>query len=144
MNNKAKTPTLENFNPSTCISGKMMRCNRKVANTFRKHISQFDITNSQLSILFVLTKKIELNQKEISDILFLEKSTVNRNIKRLVQSNFILQQGKNKLSITEKGKNKVKEILPHWQKAMDEIREVLSDDGEENLNQLVQKLTQIK
>lgn len=48
---------LKNFNPSECISGKVMRLNRITANVFRKYLMPFNITDSQLSILFVLTKK---------------------------------------------------------------------------------------
>lgn len=121
-----------------------MRCNRIIANTFRKHLSQFNVTDSQLSILFIISKIERLNQKKISDILILEKSSVHRNLNRLLQNGLINYKEGTTLSLTKKGKDKLETIIPHWQNAMNEIKIVLSVEGENSLNELHTKLLQIK
>lgn len=132
---------IDNFNPLECISGKIRRCNRIVANVFRKHLSKFNITDSQLSIVFVISKVDNSNQKKISEILYLEKSTVNRNLTRLLQNNIIsYDEGKN-LDLTEEGKKLLNAILPHWENAMTEIRSILDKEGENAINLLTLKLT---
>ncbi len=141
MDNKTKYPNIEKSNPSTCISGKMMKCNRIVANVFRKHLKPFAITDSQLSILFVVTKGKAVNQKRISEILFLEKSTVNRNITRLIDSQYIAFDSNLFLHTTEKGKQFLEKILPHWDMAMKEIHDILGKEGTEAVALIAHKLT---
>lgn len=134
-------PNLDHFNPSDCISGKVMKCNRIVANLFRKHLTQFNITDSQLSILFVISKAKNSNQKKISELLYLEKSTVNRNIKRLLEQEIIAYTNGKDLELTEEGKQLLNNVIPHWEKAMAEIKILLDEEGENALNLLTTQLT---
>lgn len=124
-----KFENLINFNPSDCISGKVMRLNRVTANVFRKYLNPFNITDSQLSILFVLTKKGGLNQKQLSVITQLEKSSLHRNLKRLFQKKYLSKTKFPIIEITSKGKIFVNNIIPEWEKAMNEINELLEEDG---------------
>jgi len=141
MDDKIKYPNIEKCNPSVCISGNMMKCNRIVANVFRKHLKPFSITDSQLSILFVVTKGKAVNQKKISEILFLEKSTVNRNISRLIDSQYIAFDSNLFLNTTQKGKQFLEKVLPHWDMAMKEIRNILGEEGIEAVALIANKLT---
>lgn len=125
---------------TACISGKMMIFNRVVANIFRKHLKEFEITNSQLSILFVISRGEGLRQKHISERLILEKSTVNRNLSRLIKNGFITDKNDSRFILTEKGSLFLKQIYPHWQSAMTEVRDLIGEDGEDALNVLEKKL----
>mgnify|MGYP000029413234 CR=1 FL=1 len=129
------------FNPRECISGKIMRINRITGNIFRTYLAPFKITDSQLSILFVLTKAGELTQKQLSDFIHIEKSTLNRNLNRLLDRNYITKQHFPLIEITFEGKVFVEKIIPEWEKAMTEIRSVLGNEGEEAINTIHQKLT---
>ena len=131
---------LKNFNPSICVSGKMMRLQRVTASIFRKHLNSFDITNSQLSLLFVLTKKDGMTQKQLSDFMMIEKSSLHRNLVRHFEKGHLSRQDFPIIRITEKGKVLVNEIIPEWEKAMLEIRELLGKDGENALNIITSKL----
>jgi len=136
-----KNKILDKFNPRTCIVSKIQKSNRIINNIFRKHLKQLNLSNSQVSILFVLSKKKLLTQKELSDILYLEKSTVNRNIERLIKQDFLLQNQFKKIEITQHGVDMVKKIIPIWQKAMQEAEDKLGKDGLNSLNNLIQTLT---
>lgn len=125
---------LERLNPSECISGKVMRLNRITANVFRKYLLPFHITDSQLSILFVLTKKGGLTQKQLSNIVQLEKSSLNRNLKRLFDKSYLSRIDFPTIQITHLGKSFVNNVIPEWKKAMDEISELLGEDGKTALN----------
>lgn len=128
------------FNPKECISGKMMRLNRVTANIFRKYLKPFGITDSQLTILFILSKKSDLNQKQLADIIKLEKSSLNRNLNRLYTSKLISKDKFPIITITSEGKMLVNDIIPEWNKAMTEIKELLESDGLQALNTLTEKL----
>ncbi len=99
------------FNPKDCISGKMMRLNRLTANVFRKYLKPFNVTDSQLTLLFILSKKKNLSQKALSEIALLEKSSLNRNLRRLIEANLISNGNKSELNLTTKGKNLVEKII---------------------------------
>ncbi len=142
MTRKVEYPNIEKSRPATCISGNMMKCNRIVANIFRKYLKPFGITDSQLSILFVVTKASEVNQKKLSDRLFMEKSTVNRNITRLMNQQYIEMNGQRYLHTTKKGKQFLEKILPHWDLAMREVQDILERDGVAALSTILNRLTQ--
>ena len=128
------------FNPSTCISGKVGRLNRLTATVFRKYLKPFYITSSQLSILFVLVKREGLTQKKLSDIVLLEKSSLNRNLNRLFAKNYLSKADFPIIKITYEGKVFVNKIIPEWENAMKEIREIIDEDGEAALNIVLAKL----
>ena len=119
-----KFENIERFNPKECLSGKVARLNRLTANIFRKHLASYNITSSQLSLLFILAKSEKCNQKNLSDIAKLEKSSLNRNIVRLIKKDLITKKEFPLLQLTQKGKYFVEEIIPTWEQAMTEIKEL--------------------
>ena len=126
-------PNIDSFDPRTCISGKIRRINLMTSAIFQKHYGDLGVTNSQTSILFVLSKTEGKSQKELCDILVLEKSSMNRNLKRLVEQEYITREDFPKMKITTKGKELVELIVPRWRKAMEEIREIIGEDGEQSV-----------
>ena len=142
MKEKTTYPLLEKTNPLTCISGNIMKCQRIIANIFRKYLKPFEITDSQMSIMFMVTKAKEVNQKVLADRLYLEKSTVNRNIRRLIDRGYIMMDDQMMLHTTEEGKQVLEKIIPHWEMAMQESKEVLGQEGMEAVSLLTEKLSQ--
>jgi DNA-binding MarR family transcriptional regulator len=130
---------LANFNPSVCISAKVRRLERATSAIFRKHLLPFDITESQLSILFVLFKTGGLTQKQLANFAMLKKSTINRNIARLLTKDYLSRQNFPILQLTQKGKEFVQSVIPSWEIAMLEIKEMLTPKGEEALNFILSK-----
>lgn len=137
-----KFTALDACDPRQCIASKIMKANRLINNVFRKHLAQFDITNSQMSMLFVLYKRGKLRQSELSKTLYLEKSTVNRNIRKLLQSGYAEKTQDSTVSITQLGAELMNKAVPHWENAMTEIRSQLQQPGESALNTLLTNLIQ--
>ncbi|WP_462248814.1 MarR family winged helix-turn-helix transcriptional regulator [Ekhidna sp.] len=135
-----KFNNLNSIDPTTCLNGKMNRIKRLTGNIFRKHLKGFDITSSQLTMLFVLFKRGRVTQKELTDILFMEKSSVNRNLKRLFDKSYATKKDFPVIEITTEGKILLENVVPSWQAAMKEIREALQTDGEEAVNTILSKL----
>ncbi len=130
----------EDFNPSVCISNKVRQLGRVVANIYRKHLSPFGITGSQVSILFVLSKRKSLTQNELCKILLLEKSSLNRNLNRLFERALISKDEFPQIKMTAKGFDLVEEIIPEWEKAMKETKNLINNDGISAIDLLSQKL----
>lgn len=141
MKTQSDFPNLNSCNPQVCISGKITRCNRIIASVFRKHLKPFGITNSQLSTLFIISKAPNPTQKLLSEKMYMDKSTVNRNLKRLLESRCIDKLNVHDLQVTIKGKELLEQVIPHWENAMTEIRSILEEEGEKALDIVVQKLT---
>lgn len=131
---------LNSIDPSTCLNGKMNRINRLTGNIFRKHLKDFDLTNSQLTLLFVLFKRGGVTQKELTDILFMEKSSVNRNLRRLFEKGYTSKSNFPVIEITQNGKILLEQVVPAWQAAMTEIRDALQHDGEAAIDTVLSKL----
>ncbi|MEL6194605.1 MAG: MarR family winged helix-turn-helix transcriptional regulator [Bacteroidota bacterium] len=133
---------LERTDPRICISSKVRRLNRLVANIFRKYILPFDITSSQLSILFILSKNEQgFSQKELSQFSVLEKSSLHRNLKRMIERELVSRAEFPIIKITEKGKQLTNDIIPEWEKAMAEVRGIMGEEGESALDIVLNKFT---
>ncbi len=130
---------IENFNPRSCISGIVMRLDKLTANIFRKYLSPFDMTDSQTAILFVLSKAGKISQKQLAEYQKLEKSTLNRNIQRLLQRKLVMKSEGKLIQLTQEGKILVNDIIPEWKKAMQEITDILGNDGVAALNLVIKK-----
>ena len=132
---------LGSFDPRSCLSGKISRIHRLTATIFRKYMAPFYVTNSQVSLLFVLTKHTTLTQRQLSKIVRLEKSSLHRNLKRLIAQEYLDKGQYPQIAITEKGKKLVNAIVPEWEKAMSELREIIGQDGELSIDLIHNKLT---
>lgn len=137
----SRHPNLDSCDPRLCISSRILKCNRIISSVFRKHLLQYGITNSQLSILFILAKRGETGQQELSNILYLEKSTVSRNMRRLIENGYLVRKSTRSIFITEKGKDFLEEVVPAWDRAMEEARTLLGEEGDEALTFLLTQLT---
>lgn len=139
---KSSHPQLDRTDPRTCIASKIMKSHRIINGIFRKHLKDFGLTNSQMSILFILSKRGRLKQHVLSEILYLEKSSVSRNMKRLFENELVSRQDFPVIEITEKGLELLESIIPHWNAAMEETRSKLGESGEAGLDMMLTNLTQ--
>ncbi len=125
-----------------CIGNRLRCLSRVVDRDFRASLKEFDITESQLSILFALTKLGKVDQGKIGESLFLERSTVSRNIK-LLEKRGVLTKSSNyrpEIELTQKGFDLVQSILPIWESLMHTFIDKLGKEGIENIKSLENKL----
>ncbi len=98
---------------------------------------------SQLSLLMVIGKHKFLPQNEIGKLLKLERSTVTRDLKRMIEKGyFIKKYDKTRpvIYITDKGADYVELIIPDWKAATEEAKSKLGTDGEQALNLVLNNL----
>jgi len=124
-----KLKNKKDFDPSICVSNNVKQLNRAIANIYRNHFSPFNLTDSQVTILFVLTKKGALTQKDMCLTLLLEKSSLNRNLNRLFERELISRKDFPFIKLTGIGVKLVERIIPAWEKAMAETKTLLDKDG---------------
>lgn len=130
-----------------CIGSRLRGLSRQVDSIYRSHLEGTDVTVNQLNIMFALYKTGEIEQIEIGRILNLERSSLSRNLTRLVDQNFIEKVGavnRPKIALTEFGINKVKELLPIWEKTMDELHELINETAISGFDKFELALKQIR
>ncbi len=130
------------FDLDFCIGNRLRCLSRIVDNEFRSKLKQFEITENQLSILFVLSKLGDAEQGKIGEILFLERSTVSRNVKLLEKRQIVTKTTDYHpvISLSEKGTDLLEQIVPVWESIMDKLVEKLDDEGLQDLVSLEERL----
>jgi DNA-binding MarR family transcriptional regulator len=114
-----------------CIGARLRGLSRKVDSIYRKHLEGMNITENQLTVMMALYKTGQIEQIEIGKILNLERSSLSRNLTRLITQGFIKKEGavnRPLISLSEKGVKKVENVLPAWELAMDEIHDLLDEN----------------
>ena len=74
---------------NNCIGLRLRRLSRIVDGYYRKNLIDYEITENQLTILFLLSETKKVEQGRIGKVLKLERSTVSRNIKLLEKKGLI-------------------------------------------------------
>ncbi len=118
--------------PQWCISANLRIMTRWVDTIYRKHLKAFGITESQLHILMVIEQYAPLPQSQIGRILQLERSTVSRDLQRLLSRNLVhkTHQGRRSLLVLSPfGVDFVQDLKPHWDQAMTEVKALLGSQG---------------
>lgn len=131
-----------NYELQNCIGSRLRRLSRITDSYFRKCIAGFGITENQMTILFTLSVLGKVEQGKIGKSLVLERSTVSRNLRLLEKQGLIIKTAEYRpqIELTKKGRNLVKEIIPHWENAMNELALKLDKDGLKLIQDLERKM----
>ena len=135
---------LESTDPWICVVSKLSLSLRVVGAIYRRHLKVHNITMSQLALLMVVGKYKFLPQSEIGKKLMLERSTVTRDLKRMIEKGYFIKKydkSRPVIYITDKGATYTESIIPDWKAATEEAKRKLGEDGEQALNLIIQKLT---
>lgn len=128
-----------------CIWSKTAIAYRLLSAQYAGAFTGQDVTNEQVSMLFILHRAGGQTQRSLGQILGLEKSTMSRNIGHLLQKGWIAAgKGTDRrevwLSLTTEGKKKVKTLFPLWQKKQEEVEALLGAELVSSLDALLHKL----
>ena len=122
-----------NFSPAACVGGQVRKLNRIISKKYNDAFSQFGINISQGNILFVVSSRQGILQIEIANRLVLERSTLHRDIKRLIDRKLlriekILGTKSPSVYLTDEGKAFVKSMVPVWKQVQKELDEILGKE----------------
>ena len=125
-----------------CIGNKLRRLSRIVDGYFRSSLQGFNITENQLTLLFVLHSSGKVDQGFLGKKLVLERSSISRNINVLVKNGYVEKslEYRPEVALTKKGKDLVKQLIPLWEEVMDNIILKIGEDGIQMINNLEKKL----
>jgi DNA-binding MarR family transcriptional regulator len=116
-----------------CLAGKMRMMSRVVTGIYSRHLKPFEITPSQLNILVVVGKMIAPKQTAVAEWLCMDKSTMSRELERLVDKGFLETVKGNDgrathLKMTTEGRDFIEGVIPAWKQAQREVEEIIGSD----------------
>lgn len=122
---------------SVCLGARFRRLSRIVTKKYNDGLKEFGLQISQVNILFGVSMHPGIHQSYIGEYLSLQRSTLSREVARLVKDGLItthVEQGSRSphLFLTKKGQEVVKRVKVVWKDIQEGLESLL---GENRLNQ---------
>ena len=126
-----------------CVGSRLRRLSRIADSHIRSFLGDHKITENQMTILFTLHELRKVEQGKVGEVLFLERSTVSRNIKLLEKQGLIVRSMdyRPEIELTSEGIELVKILIPQWEKAMDVLVGQLEVEGMDCLLKLENRMS---
>jgi DNA-binding MarR family transcriptional regulator len=121
-----------------CIASRIRLLNRLVSGAYDKALRPHGVRISQLNVLVSIASRGPLRASQLARLLKLEKSTLSRDLDRLLAHGWISRSPQ--LEITAQGLASVKKCLPAWRQAQREARKLLTPQVADGAMQVVQNL----
>jgi DNA-binding MarR family transcriptional regulator len=112
-----------------CLAFRVRRLNRRVTRLYDAALRPFGLTTAQFNMLVALGLGLDLKASDLVRALDLEKSTVSRNLKRLVEHRWVRPVDEARvLRLTAAGQRLVTRTLPAWRQAQREAAVAIDAD----------------
>jgi len=127
---------------STCIATRVRQLSRIITRVYDDALRPLGITASQFTLLTQLAQQDAITAVEIGSTLDIEKSTLSRNLKRLLALGHIEmdppagRRGRG-LHLTPKGQAVIKEAFPVWNDAQSKAIAVMGEASRATLDGLL-------
>jgi DNA-binding MarR family transcriptional regulator len=127
---------------STCLATRVRQLSRIVTRVYDDAMRPLGITASQYTLLAQLASRDGITAVEIGYELDIEKSTLSRNLKRLLALGHIVmdppagRRGRG-LHLTPKGQGVLKEAYPIWQQSQSKTTAIMGTDCRATLDRLL-------
>ena len=126
----------------TCLATRVRQLSRIITRVYDDAMRPHGITASQYTLLTQLAQRDGITAVEIGFALDIEKSTLSRNLKRLLALTLIVmdppagRKGRG-LHLTPKGQAVIKEAYPVWREAQARANQVMGHNSRETLDTLL-------
>lgn len=135
------TPNFDNIDPRVCVNAKLRKLHRLLNSAYQNKINPFGLRGSMLSILFIIGKRKDVNQKMIADALVLDQSTMSRDLKKLVQKGWVVitkgaDSRNSQLALTKEGFALLEEVSPVWEALQTKITSILGGFNIQQIDQI--------
>ena len=124
---------------------RVRRAARVVANHYDKHLKPAGLKGTQFTLLNTIFMNPAANIGQLADILGLDRTTLNRNLKPLERKGLI-RSGSGKdprtrtLKLTNEGITILQNALPYWLKAQSGVMETV----DHRIKRLMEDLTELE
>jgi len=129
----------------SCMGMRVRRAARVVANHYDKHLKPAGLKGTQFTLLNTIFMNPAASIGQLADILGLDRTTLNRNLKPL-EGKGLIRSGSGKdprtrtLKLTKEGTKTLQNALPHWLDAQSGVVETL----EHRIKRLTEDLSELE
>ncbi|MCG8491105.1 MAG: MarR family winged helix-turn-helix transcriptional regulator [Sneathiellales bacterium] len=115
-----------------CFAARLRKLNRMVSKYYDDCFRPFGITVAQFNLLTAISARGETSPTLLVKTLCLEKSTVSRNIEKMITRGWIsAASGEDKrtqiLTLTDEGAELMDVVLPAWREAQEKTEKAVGD-----------------
>lgn len=138
---------VDQMEPIHCVSNNLHQTARAVSRIYGEAMRPSGIKRSQFAILSSLHKLGSITLSELADMLYMERTTLTRNLKPLQKQGLITitrsarDARAREICLTREGKEKYQLARKLWRKAQ---RQILTAFGEEKWQQLEETLKTLR
>ena len=133
--------------PKHCVSNNLHQTARAVNRIYSEEMRATGLKRSQYSILGYLNKLEKTHLSQLADLMFMDRTTLSRNLRPLERSGLIDISTSDKdarakqLSLTPEGKAAFRTATKHWRRAQ---KKVIASFGADNWTQLEASLSTLR
>jgi DNA-binding MarR family transcriptional regulator len=139
---KAEIELIADATRTACLATRVRQLSRIITRVYDDAMRPLGITASQFTLLTQLANQDSITAVEIGFTLDIEKSTLSRNLKRLLALGLLVmdppagRRGRG-LHLTAKGQEVIKLAFPVWQDAQRKASAVMGSDSRATLDTLL-------
>lgn len=129
-----------------CVGFTARLLSRVITGVYDEALAELRLTVSQFSALHAIANREGTRPAELAKLLAMDESTVSRNVARMRARGWLhLEPGdadrrSHQIKITEKGITLLRRSYPAWQKAEDQLTELLGQEKVAALTSIVDRL----
>lgn len=128
----------------SCLAVRLRALSRHVSTIYDEALRPFQVKVSQLNVLVAIGATGGTSPARLAGLLTLEKSTLSRNVDKLVDRGWVHVEGAGRgqqLTLTAEGAALVKTALPAWRRAQAEVEQQLGPEGAKAVHALHAHIT---
>jgi DNA-binding MarR family transcriptional regulator len=119
---------------SECLAIRIRRLDRSLSRIYDAALRPHGLTIAQLGLLTALTVRGPIQPSKLGDILDLERSTVSRNVARMLRKGWVsatpAKNGRTQLlAVTRQGEELLSGAIPAWRRGQKKAIELLTREG---------------
>ncbi len=119
-----------------CIAGRLRMLSRIMTSLYNQAFSGEEVTLPQAGLLMYIFARPGIRQVELAQLLYIEKSGMNRELQLLQRNGWLTDNLKQGLFLTEEGRVKAKRCHKIWKALNLTMREQLGPDAVSGLDAL--------
>ena len=134
------------ISPLPCMCASLRRTSRALSQLYEDALRPVGLRATQFTVLQTLSLAGEVTQGELGQILAMDSTTLTRTLTIMGRHGWITKhRGEDRrewrMRLSKAGEIKLKQALPHWEKAQTRLRRQLGEELSNNLMKLTQKVT---
>jgi DNA-binding MarR family transcriptional regulator len=110
-----------------CLGSRARRLDRILGRIYDGALRAEGVTGAQLGLLVAVQRTQPASAVRLGRLLEMEKSTVSRNLARLVDAGLLSRGARGLIGITDRGLSVIRACHPLWRRAQAEARATLGD-----------------